>query len=633
GTHRDVSDRKRAALELQEREYRLRTLADNLPNGVIYQLIQEPNGKVYFSYITAGIERLVGIKPEVVMQDASVLHNLIIEEDRPLHEQLTEESRRNLSLFEMQMRKRIPSGKIQWSYVRSAPRRLEDGRTVWDGIEIDITNLKQAEAELAKAKEAAEAANRAKSAFLANMSHELRTPLNGILGYAQILQRDKNATPKQKEGVDIIYQCGMHLLTLINDILDLSKIEAGKLELYPEDCHFLSFLAGITEIFRLKATQKSLTFTYLPLNQLPTIIHADEKRLRQVLMNLLSNAVKFTDKGSVIFTVEVIQGHEPLTMTKIRFQVEDTGIGISPEQLKTIFLPFEQVGDSSRHAEGTGLGLAITQKNVDLMGGKILVESTPNLGSRFGFEIDVPVVSTPIKPTPVNRTHSIIGYSGSKRKILIVDDCWENRTVFINMLEPIGFELEEAADGQEGVEKALQFQPDLILADLVMPVMDGYQMARQLRQLPEIQNTIILAISAKAFVVNRQESLESGYNDFLPKPIQCEDLLGKIQSYLHLSWIYDSESEPQAQKLGDQSSHHSLTELTEIIMPPQEELIALYEAAYSGYVNGVEEEIIRLRQLNPKYMPFATKIMGLSEQFEYEQIVNLIENYLSQKPE
>jgi signal transduction histidine kinase len=250
------------------------------------------------------------------MQDASVLHNLLIEEDRQLNEQLTEESRRNLSLFEMQMRKRTATGEIQWSYVRSAPRRLEDGRTVWDGIEIDITNLKQAEAELAKAKEAAEAANSAKSAFLANMSHELRTPLNGILGYAQILQRDSNSTPKQKEGVDIIYQCGMHLLALINDILDLSKIEAGKLELYPEELNFPSFLTDITEIFRLKAIQKSLTFTYLSLSELPRVIHADEKRLRQVLMNLLSNAVKFTDTGSVTFKVEVVHGSWFRTINK-----------------------------------------------------------------------------------------------------------------------------------------------------------------------------------------------------------------------------------------------------------------------------------------------------------------------------
>jgi PAS domain S-box-containing protein len=656
---RDISDRKRAELELQEREYRLRTLADNLPNGLIYQLVQEPNGKVYFSYITAGIERLVGIKPEVVMQDASVLHNIIIEEDRLLNEQLTEESRRNLSLFEMQMRKRTPTGEIQWSYVRSAPRRLDDGRTVWDGIEIDITNLKQAEAELAKAKEAAEAANRAKSAFLANMSHELRTPLNGILGYAQILQADKNCTPKQKEGVDIIYQCGTHLLTLISDILDLSKIEAEKLELYPEDFHFPSFLTGVTEIFRLKAAQKSINFTYLALNPLPRVIHADEKRLRQVLMNLLSNAVKFTDTGSVTFKVEVIS-HKPsvmgnreqdqlpitdyrlpitdypLPIIKLRFQVEDTGIGITSEQLEKIFLPFEQVGDTSRRSEGTGLGLAISQKIVEMMGSQIFVESTPGVGSLFGFDLDLPEVSTPTQLMSMKTTDNIIGYSGSKRKILVVDDHWENRAVIINMLEPLGFELLEAATGQEGLEKAVECKPDLILADLVMPVMDGYQMTQRLRQIPEFQNTTIIAISASVFEAYQQKSQESGCQDFLPKPVQAEELLNKIKSYLNLSWIYDKEG-TRDWGVGHQDEKRTSPQPppspSEMVIPPPEELLALYEAANSGDVEGVEQGAMGLKQLNPDYTPFATRILELAQDFNYEEIAKLVALYLSHRSE
>ena len=656
---RDISDRKRAELELQEREYRLRTLADNLPNGLIYQLVQEPNGKVYFSYITAGIERLVGIKPEVVMQDASVLHNLIIEEDRLLNEQLTEESRRNLSLFEMQMRKRTPIGEIQWSYVRSAPRRLDDGRTVWDGIEIDITNLKQAEAELAKAKEAAEAANRAKSAFLANMSHELRTPLNGILGYAQILQADKNCTPKQKKGVDIIYQCGTHLLTLINDILDLSKIEAEKLELYPEDFHFPSFLTGVTEIFRLKAAEKSINFTYLALNPLPRVIHADEKRLRQVLMNLLSNAVKFTDTGSVTFKVEVIS-HQPsvignreqeqlpitdyrlpitdypLPIIKLRFQIEDTGIGITSEQLEKIFLPFEQVGDSSRRSEGTGLGLAISQKIVEMMGSQIFVESTPGVGSLFGFDLDLPEVSTPTQLMSMKTTDNIIGYSGSKRKILVVDDHWENRAVIINMLEPLGFELLEATNGQEGLEKAVECNPDLILADLVMPVMDGYQMTQRLRQVPEFQNTTIIAISASVFEAYQQKSQESGCQDFLPKPVQAEELLNKIKSYLNLSWIYDKEG-TRDWGVGRQDEKRTSPQPppspSEMVIPPPEELLALYEAANSGDVEGVEQGAMGLKQLNPDYTSFATRILELAQDFNYEEIANLVALYLSQSSE
>jgi len=504
-----------------------------------------------------------------------------------------------------------------------------------------LEETRQQSLALQKAKETADAANRAKSTFLANMSHELRTPLNGILGYAQILQANKNCTPKQKEGVNIIYQCGTHLLTLINDILDLSKIEAEKLALYPEDFHFLSFLTGVTEIFRLKATQKSINFTYIGLNPLPRVIHADEKRLRQVLMNLLSNAVKFTDTGSVTFKVGIMaHGQEQLTMNnelstmhKLRFQVEDTGIGITSEELEKIFLPFEQVGDSSRRSEGTGLGLAISQKIVEMMGSQIFVESTPGVGSLFGFDLDLPEVSNSTQLMSVKSTDNIIGYSGSKRKILVVDDHWENRAVIVNMLEPIGFELLEAANGQEGLEKAVECKPDLILTDLVMPVMDGYQMTQRLRQVPEFQNTTIIAISASVFEAYQQKSRESGCQDFLPKPVQAEELLNKIKSYLNLSWIYENEGTRDwgvGHRDEKRTSPQPPPNPSEMVIPPPEELLALYEAANSGDVEGVEQGAIGLKQLNPDYTLFATKILELAQDFNYEKIANLVYRYLSQ---
>jgi len=623
GIGKDITDRKQAELALQEREYRLRTLADNLPNGIIYQLVQESNGKVYFSYITAGIERLVGIKPEVILQDANALFSLTIEEDIRRQEQLTEESRRNLSVFEMQIRKRTQSGDIQWSYMRSAPRRLEDGRTVWDGIEIDITELKKTEIELAKAKDAAEAANRAKSAFLASMSHELRTPLNGILGYAQILKPNPNLTQKQKDGIEIIHQCGEHLLTLINDILDLSKVEAGKLELYPGDFHFPSFIVGLCEVFRLKATQKDITFNYNDPTPMPQVVHGDEKRLRQILMNLLSNAVKFTDTGTVTFTVNIIHKGQKtndqgrMTNDKIRFQVEDTGIGMSAEDLETIFLPFEQIKESSRYHEGTGLGLAITKKLIALMGSQILVESTPGVGSKFWFEVDLPEVSSSAKFIPAKPMETIVGYSGAKRKILIVDDRWENCAVLRSVLEPIGFDIQEAANGQEGLDKAREWQPDLILVDIVMPVMDGHQMTQELRQIPEFNTTPIIAISANAFANNRVDSLEAGCTDFITKPIATADLLQKVQVYLNVSWVYQDKAEPS----------NSYLESGDRVIPTQEELKVLYEAASMGDVAGVEEETMRLQDINPDYIPFALEVLEMAAKFDYDKIVDLLDNY------
>jgi signal transduction histidine kinase/ActR/RegA family two-component response regulator len=483
-------------------------------------------------------------------------------------------------------------------------------------------------AEITAAKEAADAANRAKSEFLANMSHELRTPLNGILGYAQILQIDANATEEQMEGFQIIYDCGYHLLTLINDILDIAKIEAKKLELYPTESNLEQLISGVCDICRIKAEQKQINFIYQATHDLPTVVYADEKRLRQVLINILGNAVKFTKQGIVTFTVEVIGSadsisisdkYQHLPVTTIRFQIEDTGIGMTTEQLKKIFLPFEQVGDNSHNSEGTGLGLAISSQIIELMGSEIHVESTYGVGTKFWFDLNLPIINAAKVVKPSQTIKRIIGYQGELKTILIVDDVRENQLVFSSLLAPLGFRLIEASNGQEGINQAKAWQPDLIITDLAMPGIDGLQMTQLLRSQTEFQHVVIIASSASVSSFTRQQSQGVGCNDFLPKPINTEDLFNLLQRYLCLNWSYDSD---------DNSSVLKSCYPNEIIFPPATELVNLYQAAKAGYVMGIQEEINRIRQLDEKYTGFSNKVSELIAEFEDEEIVAMIQPYL-----
>ena len=458
-------------------------------------------------------------------------------------------------------------------------------------------------AELRRATLSAQAASRAKSEFLANMSHELRTPLNAILGYAQLLRRDPAASAEQRERAAIVQQSGEHLLTVINDVLDVSKIEAGKLEISPAELRLLPLLKGIADMVAPRARAKSVEFSFLPDPSLPDAVVADEKRLRQILLNLLGNAVKFTESGSVRFSAARSSGI-------LRFRVSDSGVGIAPEHLESIFEPFVQIPGKALN-EGTGLGLAISRRIARKMGGDVSVQSVPGQGSVFTLEI--PCAVSPALPSPESSPAPFPSRILGRCLVLVADDRPENRSVLRAMLEPLGFDVAEAANGRIALDLARSLSPALVLMDLLMPELDGFQAARLLKADPALASIPVVAVSASVYDQTQAESLCAGCDGFLPKPVDFDSLLALLRSLLPGIWS-PSEPAPEAPP-------------PEPVAPPRPlppEFSALRDAALIGDVLQVLAETNRLLPLFPAHAPFLARVRQLAAAFEIVSLQRLL---------
>ncbi|MGO8918075.1 MAG: ATP-binding protein [Stellaceae bacterium] len=469
----------------------------------------------------------------------------------------------------------------------------------------EIQAHKRTDAQLQKAKEAAEAANLAKSRYVVGLSHELRTPLNAVLGYAQLLERDATIPPHRRDAITVIRRSGEHLAGLIEGLLDISKIEAGRLRLNYEEVRIAEFLDQIVDMFRLQAVAKGIDFLFERPPRLPAAVHTDPKRLRQILINLLSNAIKFTEAGHVTLRVRY-------RSQIAEIEIEDTGVGIGEADIRRIFEPFERVEvPGGQVRPGMGLGLTITKLLTEIMGGDIAVTSAPGRGSVFRVKLLLAEIDRPRLAAPVRA--SIRGYAGRQLAVLVGDDDPVHRGLMQEILGPLGFALLEAPDGAACLRLAEEHRPDIVLLDISMPGLDGWTVARTLRQLGHDETTIIM-ISANAVEPDRRAQVL--YDDFMVKPIDVQRFLESLARLRKIDWSYDppvpGSPEPAA-------PHFARTEIR-----PQH-IAELRRLGRIGYVRGIQAKLDEIESEDPACHAFVAHMRALVKDFEFARYMAALE--------
>ena len=613
GMIRDVTERKK-----QEEQRRI--LSEVIHQSPLSIAVCSRDGEIL--YVNAFFQNRTGLSQEV-MQGKSLYAYLedytLLDAEVVLH---IGEMLQSGTSWNGEVRRHSPAGargEDLVDSVRLLPLRDPSGRELL-GIAFmgeDVTAQKRMQKALVEAREAAESASSSKSIFLANMSHEIRTPMNAILGYSQLLQREKGFSAKQKEFLDIIGRSGEHLLALINDILEMSKIEAGRITLHREPGNLHMLLRDLERMFRIRSEEKGLSLVFDMGEDVPEWIFADHDKIRQVFMNLLSNALKFTQRGSITVRMRRREDSGEHSGMFLVAEVEDTGCGIAPEELERVFSSFEQTSSGIRHGGGTGLGMTISRQYARLMGGDIAVESEPDRGSlfRFGFEYSS---ALPVEEEGHRKKLLGFDFQGREIRILVVDDSPTNRDVLVQMLEQAGFLTAQAEGGTQGVELFESWNPHLILMDYRMADMDGYEATDRIRQIPGGHAVPIIMVTASVLEEKRKEALDRGINGFLRKPFRREDLFEEILKNLALNGVY--EEFPKEPSEGNISRQDLLSGAMGAELSGEMRR-SLVEATEIG-------DEMRLRELleivTEKHGTLGEQLLRMVDNFDYESILRVL---------
>lgn len=478
---------------------------------------------------------------------------------------------------------------------------------VLNGQEKLYRQAQLAKIESEQAKAVAEEASRAKSAFLANTSHELRTPLNAILGFSQIMARDSALNSTHRESIEIINRNGEHLLGLINNVLDMAKIESGHIHLQERSFDLYKMIETIASMFRLRANSKGLSLSVEYASDVPIYVQMDDGKLRQALINLLGNAVKFTAMGGIILRVS-----QSKTADFLHFEVEDTGPGIAPEELVTLFEPFSQTASGRQTGEGTGLGLPISRQFVRLLGGDLTLSSQPGEGSLFSFD----VLARSLNPSEMSQINQIkprvIGLAAEQpaHRLLIVEDQADSRLLLVGLLSAVGFQVQTANNGREAIAIWQDWHPHLIWMDMRMPIMNGHEATKAIRALPGGQATIIIALSASSFIEDHDQILADGCNDFICKPYRQDEIFDALARHLRVRFVYENGVASQGQ-----AAPLDFSGL------PISWLLQLQKAALEADAEKIHE---LARQISRTHPIIAERTIHLSANFAYEAIISAI---------